>query len=516
MLKYQWQTYHKDMSLLILKIGILIALITVNSVAQETEEYKVKTGDVLSISVMGYPELNQSVEVKQDGTIFISVLGNIKVSDMTIQQITNLLNNRLEEYYKSPIVNISLQKFERITVHVLGQIRSPSFYQVPKNTTMQEAITMAGGALPSADMERIKLVRRRNGFLQEQIVDFTRFLKGAVLDSNPILEADDMIIVPETTEPVALKNRVTVIGAVASPGSHEITGATRLLSVITTAGGTSPEADLHAVRVITPSERRPSIKVVDLEDFLMKGDLGSNPLLKENDVVFVPTEKATEEAKQVNVKVVGQVQSPQAYPLSSPVRLFDAILAAGGFAETAQLNRIRIIRESGVPRIIEVDMGRYFAEGDLVGNPLLQDDDTVLVTIQPDVKRIPQMQSSLINTIRVSVIGEVTNPGQFQVLTDANYFDVITLAGGPTSNANLKSVMLIRQAAGEKMTVRFNLDSVLTSGEFHTLPPLQSGDTLFLPKLKERRNIFRAIVSLASDIAIIATAYWLLTGRTIR
>lgn len=46
-----------------------------------------------------------------------------------------------------------------IAVHVVGQVRSPGVVTLPAGSRVQDAVTKAGGALPSADLSDVNLAR---------------------------------------------------------------------------------------------------------------------------------------------------------------------------------------------------------------------------------------------------------------------------------------------------------------------------------------------------------------------
>ncbi len=88
--------------------------------------------------------------------------------------------------------NIALQDGDTVfvpraeSIYVFGQVKSPGAYAIQKDTTVLQALSLAGGVTENAAMNRIKVVRIVNGEKQEQKVKLTDSVKPG-----------DTLIVPE-------------------------------------------------------------------------------------------------------------------------------------------------------------------------------------------------------------------------------------------------------------------------------------------------------------------------------
>lgn len=91
-----------------------------------------------------------------------------------------------------------------------------------------------------------------------------------------------------------------------------------------------------------------------------------------------------EEQMLLPVNVLGLVQRPGQYLVPFRTDLISVIAYAGGFRENAKLNEIKIVRSavesnSGIARVIKVDLKRYFEQGDKTQIPQIMPDDTIIV-----------------------------------------------------------------------------------------------------------------------------------------
>ena len=80
------------------------------------------------------------------------------------------------------------------------------------------------------------------------------------------------------------------------------------------------------------------------------------------------------------VKVVGQVRTPQALPYREGLRVLDVILATGGLTDFAAGNRARIVRQvDGKSTEMRVKLGDLLNKGDLRQNYELKPGDVFIV-----------------------------------------------------------------------------------------------------------------------------------------
>lgn len=499
------------------------------------DEYRVSSGDILHISVWGQESLSGSVTVGPDGAIILPPpVGSVYVNQLTASEITELLTNRLEEYMRQPVVTVSirtLRAFRGFMVHILGQVQLPSFYQVPDGTSVQELITRSGGFTRLADPRSIILIRKEGEKIEKREIDFSRFLKQNDMESNPTLKADDVVVVSRMDMEEKAKQLVTIVGQVGSPGSYELEAPIPLLDVLALADGVLGNADLRSVFILSRSEiagddvRTP--RKVDLEAILSgaNNQYSLGPTVSPGQIVFIPNIRTLEE-RTFSVNVIGQVTKPGYYPVTEKTRLIDAIFKAGGFTEEAAIDNISIIhaeKDSHDGSTVSLfSLRDYLLTGDIRANPELHEGDTVVVPLIETAKLIPPVQTAFSSTITVSVMGEVAKPGVHQISAKSSLFDLLTSAGSMTSSADLKKIMIVRgagdagtQSTGERQRIRIDLEKIMAEGDLDLLPVMFSGDTVFVPKLKES-DWWRTVVQVIADTSSIALAYYIISGQYVR
>ncbi|HEX3175108.1 MAG TPA: SLBB domain-containing protein [Methylomirabilota bacterium] len=166
---------------------------------------------------------------------------------------------------------------------------------------------------------------------------------------------------------------VSVIGEVQNNSHLPLRGRTTLVDVLVAAGGPRAQANLQDVRLVRRDGRTYTIDVVAL---LADGDRLRDLVVDAGDLVFVPG-KRTEDQK---VFLLGEVNSPGAYPLGPKMRLSHALALAGGPKDTALLDSARVIRgDLRNPQVVAVDFERAMSGLDRSQDVALQANDVIVL-----------------------------------------------------------------------------------------------------------------------------------------
>jgi protein involved in polysaccharide export with SLBB domain len=122
--------------------------------------------------------------------------------------------------------------------------------------------------------------------------------------------------------------------------------------------------------------------------------------------------------RSIKVIMVGQLEKPGTYTLSSLATVFNALYLAGGPTENGSLRQIEIIRNNHIIR--HLDVYDFLVKGSQKDNIALQDQDIV---------RVPTYRT------RVELTGQVKIPALFEVLPGESLQDILDYAGGFTDSA---------------------------------------------------------------------------------
>ena len=196
-----------------------------------------------------------------------------------------------------------------INIAIIGEVYRPGPYTIegsgsngnnPK--TITNAIQVAGGIKPQADIRKVQVVRpTRAGTPQVFEADLWQLVSAGNLQQDAILQAGDTIFVPKATElPPAEVSQiasasfspdtitVNVVGEVQRAGNLSLPPNTPLSQAILAAGGFNKNrARQGSAELVRIQDDGTVIRETIPVDFAEGIDEANNPLLRNNDVVIV-------------------------------------------------------------------------------------------------------------------------------------------------------------------------------------------------------------------------------------
>lgn len=107
--------------------------------------------------------------------------------------------------------------------------------------------------------------------------------------------------------------------------------------------------------------------------------------------------------------------------------------------------------------------------------------------------------------IRTYIWGQVRNPGLYIVPDDTDLLTLISSAGGPTENAKLSKIKIIRSTVEGEKVITINLKEYLETGQAELIPILKPGDTVIVSG--STYYAFTKAVNWLSQIAVILSVY---------
>lgn len=111
--------------------------------AADGTNYKVATGDVLTISVYGDPGLTGLFPVSADGTIGYPLLGNVNVVDQTVNEIGARISRDLASHVANRSVAVAVKEYAPI--FVVGDVQKPGKYEYRPGMIVLELFALGGG-----------------------------------------------------------------------------------------------------------------------------------------------------------------------------------------------------------------------------------------------------------------------------------------------------------------------------------------------------------------------------------
>lgn len=165
--------------------------------AERNPRYRICRDDVLSFSFALSPELNQKVTVQPDGFISLQSAGDLYVQGLTVRELVEAVKKAYAGTLHDPIIDVDLVDFQKPLFTVLGEVGKPGQYNLRNDTTVMQAIAVAGGFTPTARTQVFLYRAVSENWAEVRELKLKDILRGKTIDEDVHLRAGDMIFVPE-------------------------------------------------------------------------------------------------------------------------------------------------------------------------------------------------------------------------------------------------------------------------------------------------------------------------------
>jgi protein involved in polysaccharide export with SLBB domain len=258
--------------------------------------------------------------------------------------------------------------------------------------------------------------------------------------------------------------RIYLTGEVERPGAYTVSSLTSLFNALYLAGGPSENGSMRNIKLMRNGE---AIALVDLYEFLLKGDNSPDVKLESGDAVFVPVAGS-------RVAVRGRVKRPAWYELKGGERAMDLLELAGNADADAYLDRIMLERISGLNEWQVLDLNLGSDPVDSLDNIFLTDGDRLTVYSIFDFKKN-----------MVAVFGHVKHPGYYERNDSTRVSSLIAHAQLQEYDVCYKRANLFRRYSDWRTGVIAIDLRKIKSGDIESDLLLQDRDSLHVYSLDE-------------------------------
>lgn len=401
----------------------------------------------------------RSIKVIRDGET---------VADVDIYDF--IMEGRLKDDIRLQDGDVILVNPYQTLVQILGKVKRPMYYEMKPTETIATLLKYAGGFTGDAYKKAIRLVRKSGREHQIFNIDEMDYSVFRVEDGD-VLTVDSVLD--------RFENRVEVRGAVYREGLYQLSGEVNTVKqLIKKAEGVRGDAFLNrAVISREYDDLTREMIAIDLKG-LLNGVVADIPLQK-NDILFIPSVQDLRE--ETTVAIHGEVADPGTYLYADKMTVEDLILQAGGLLEAAATTRVEVSRRVKDPKstVFSGTIGQNFSfdlkDGLLVGEGSgsfhLEPFDEVYIRKSPAYHR----QQT------VTVAGEVLFSGNYALSKkNVRLSDLITKAGGISSDAYAKGARLLRKMSEEELRRKedvLRMAQMTSGGDSISVKKLDLSDT---------------------------------------
>jgi protein involved in polysaccharide export with SLBB domain len=160
--------------------------------------YRLRPSDVAEITFTISPEFNQILMVQPDGYVAVKDAGMVYVQGLTMAEFSDAIRHAYRGYLHDPEVAVALKEFEHPYFIVGGEVGRPGKYELRTDTTVAEAVEIAGGLTSQAKHSQVVLFRRVDDDLVEtRVLNLKKMLKTNGLREDAHLRPGDLVFVPQ-------------------------------------------------------------------------------------------------------------------------------------------------------------------------------------------------------------------------------------------------------------------------------------------------------------------------------
>lgn len=258
--------------------------------------YILDAGDQVSLSVIGYPEFTGTLAILPDGTVTLPLIGSLRISGLTPNQLSAVLSQRLRTYLVDPVVSVGLVVMRPVVVTISGEVHRPGPIQLsslssnsgeplgvsenvslqfsnaslrdgPALPTLSSAVLLAGGVTQDADIRQVTVRRPTvDGRTELLTLNLWEAITSNVGVADIGLRDGDFIYIPTLTDDAIDRRtvassslapgtvRVKVVGEVKAPGEVAVPPDSTVSSAVAIAGGPTNDAQLASVSLVRQND----------------------------------------------------------------------------------------------------------------------------------------------------------------------------------------------------------------------------------------------------------------------
>lgn len=160
--------------------------------------YRLQKSDVVEIEFPFSPELDETVTVQPDGFVSLRGAKPVYAEETTVSELEEAVRHAYTGILHEPEVTILLRDFDKPYFIAAGEVVRPGKYELRSDTTVTEAVAIAGGFTRSAKHSQVVLFRRSSSELIEtHLLDVKSMLREKDLREDIHLRPGDMLFAPQ-------------------------------------------------------------------------------------------------------------------------------------------------------------------------------------------------------------------------------------------------------------------------------------------------------------------------------
>ncbi len=166
--------------------------------AQRYPRYLLRPSDVLQLTFPITPEYDQAISIQPDGFVSLRGVGDLYIAGKSLPELSDALHKAYGSFLNDPIINVEIKDFEKPYFTAGGEFGKPGKYELRGDTTVAEAVAIAGGFTEKAKHSEVLVFRKvPGGWEAGKRLDVKLMLANADLGEDIHIRPGDLIYVPK-------------------------------------------------------------------------------------------------------------------------------------------------------------------------------------------------------------------------------------------------------------------------------------------------------------------------------
>lgn len=396
------------------------------------ENYIIGTGDKINIAIWGYSSFSNAYTVDETGSIFPSNIGKIYLRGLTLRDARNLIKSKFSGSYNFSTneMEVTIIGSRNVTINMVGDVTNPGSYTLPAYNTVFNMLIAAGGPTLSGSLRSIYIKRNGSTVFTFDTYDF---LLNPDSKHDYYLQDNDYVFVP------AVSKLVEIQGEVLRPYEFELTGSENFNNLLYYAGGFTARANTQHLIVKRISNQ--GIVFIDLPyDSLQK--LKKDFALQAGDIVIV---KSKPEQHKNSIYIKGAITISGEQGILPNERISD-VLKRNPLLDDTYLEQAFITRRQSDYTFINIPFSpaAIISDNSAADNLTLMNNDIVYFFSKKDFT----------DNLTLSINGAIRNPGQYNYAGGMTLSQLLFLAGGLKTDADIQRIEISRVYEGNQPNIK--------------------------------------------------------------
>ena len=246
-------------------IGALLVCWVALAARAGTGDYLLGAGDLVRVSVFGYPDMTADVRVDDAGAIRYALVGTLQVAGHSTREVETTIAQRLTDggYIRSPQVSVLVTEYLSQKVAVMGQVAKPGQYALTQRSKVLDLLAEAGGVVTGIAADTATLLRADGSKTEISLFD----LFQGNPEQNAVMSPGDTLYVPRAPQ-------FYVYGEVQRPGVYRLERHMTVSQALSAGGGLTPKGSEHRMIVKRrDSNGKEHVQSVSAYDVLLPDDV---------------------------------------------------------------------------------------------------------------------------------------------------------------------------------------------------------------------------------------------------